>query len=304
MTGRKFRVLLAESTPGGAAECLRALYPEPEHQLELSVVCTMQTLLATIELAMPETILLDLSLGRPDPLDAVRRVHRAAPGIPLIVLAESADQTYAARSISEGAMDYLLKEFIDTRNLERVIRAALERNTLQGLADLLRDPQTGLYNRDGLMTLGVPSLETAKRTGSTVVLLCVSLENYSALQEEYGSRGGDQAIRETAELLTTCFRRSDYLARLGKEQFAALALDAAEPSARILCQRVESRLSIHNEGRRPWKPLALRFSVGYRGEGDTRSFPEFLKVVESELCKPGEVVSQFVAFPKISAEQV
>src|SRR6185437_8458517 len=188
MTGRKFRVLIAENAPGGAAESLRALYPEPENQLELSVVCTLQTLLATIELAMPETILLDLSLGRPDPLDAVRRVHRAAPGIPLIVLAESADQAYAARSISEGAMDYLLKEFIDTRSLERVIRAALERNTLQGLADLLRDPFTGLYNRDGLMTLGARSLETTKRTGGTLVLLCVSIENYSALQEEYGSR--------------------------------------------------------------------------------------------------------------------
>jgi diguanylate cyclase (GGDEF)-like protein len=303
MTGRRFRVLLAESSPEGVAESLRALYPEPEHQLELSFVCTMQTLLATIERALPETILFDLSLGRPDPMDAVRRVHRAAPGIPLIVLAESADQTYAARSISEGAMDYLLKEFIDTRNLERVIRAALERNTLQGLADLLRDPLTGLYNRDGLMTLGARSLETVKRTGGTLVLLCVSIENYSSLQEEYGSRGGDQAIRETAELLTSCFRRSDYLARLGEEQFAVLALDAAEPSARILCQRVESRLAIHNEGCSPWQPLALRFSVGYRGKGDTRPFPEFLKAVQSELCKPGEVVSQSVAFPKRSAEQ-
>lgn len=304
MTGRQFRVLLAENALGGAAECLRALYPEPEHQLELSVVCTMQTLLAAIERALPETILFDLSLGRPDPLDAVRRVHRAAPGIPLIVLAESADQTYAARSMSEGAMDYLLKEFIDTRNLERVIRAALERNTLQGLADLLRDPLTGLYNRDGLMTLGARSLETAVRTGGTLVLLCVSIENYSALQEEYGSRGGNQAIRETAELLTTCFRRSDYLARLGEEQFAVLALDAAEPSSRILCQRVESRLAIHNESRRPWKPLSLGFSVGYRSAGDTRPFPEFLKAVESELCKPGEAVSQPASSPKSSAEQV
>jgi hypothetical protein len=51
-------------------------------------------------------------------------------------------------------MDYLLKGFSDSRTLERVLRAALEHNMLGGLADLLRDPLTRLYTRDGFLTLG------------------------------------------------------------------------------------------------------------------------------------------------------
>lgn len=51
-------------------------------------------------------------------------------------------------------MDYVLKGFMDARTLNRVLRRALERNTFEGLADLLRDPVTGLYNREGLLTLG------------------------------------------------------------------------------------------------------------------------------------------------------
>jgi diguanylate cyclase (GGDEF)-like protein len=292
MTGKRFRVLLAESAPGEAAEALRALYPGPDSSLELSIVSTIPTLVATIELAAPETIFFDLSLGKPDPLEAVRRVHRAAPGIPLIVFADIADKSYASRSISEGAIDYLLKGFMDARTMERVLRTALERNTLEGLADLLRDQLTGLYNREGFITLGTRAMETAMRSGGTLVLLCTLIENYSSLQEELGSNGSEQAVRETAELVGTCFRRSDYIARLGEAQFAALAVDAAEPSAPVLRQRVESRLAIHNQSRQPWGPLALRLSVGYWGANDTRTFPEFLDTVESELRQRETVMSK------------
>ncbi|HXE34080.1 MAG TPA: diguanylate cyclase [Verrucomicrobiae bacterium] len=292
MSGKKFRVLLAESGTGEAADSLRLLYPGPDSTLELSVVSTVSTLLATIELAAPETIFLDLSLGKPDPLDAVRRVHRAAPGIPLIVFADIADKSYAARSISEGAIDYLLKGFMDTHTLERVLRTALERNTVEGLADLLRDKLTGLYNRDGFTTLGARTMEMATRSGGTLILLCALIENYASLHEELGSLGCELAVRETAELVGSCFRRSDFLGRLGDAQFAALAVDAAEPSASVLRQRVESRLAIHNQSRQPWGPLMLRLSVGYWGANDPRSFAAFLDVVESELRQAEVALSQ------------
>jgi len=292
MTGRKFHVLLAEGAPGEAAESLRALYPGPDSALELSIVSTMSTLLATIELAAPETIFLDLSLGKPDPLEAVRRVHRAAPGVLLIVFADLADKNYAARSISEGAIDYLLKGFMDMRTLERVLRTALERNTPEGLADLLRDPLTGLYNRDGFTTLGTRSMDTAMRSGGTLVLLCALIENYSSLLEELGSIACEQGVREAAELVGTCFRRSDYLGRLGDAQFAALAVDAAEPSATVLRQRVESRMAIYSQSRQPWGRLVLRLSAGYWGANDPRSFPEFLDAVESDLRQPEVILSE------------
>jgi diguanylate cyclase (GGDEF)-like protein len=292
MSGKKFRVLLAESAPAEAEESLRTIYPGPESKLELTTVSTIPTLLATIEIAEPETIFLDLSLCGPDPLEAVRRVHRAAPGIPLIVLADAADKSFASRSISEGAIDYLLKGFMDTRTLERVLRTALERNTLDGLADLLRDQYTGLYNREGFTTMGARTMETAMRSGGTLVLLCTLIENYSALDEELGSLDRERAVRETAELIAECFRRNDFLARLGDAQFAALAVDAAEPSARVLRQRVESRLAMHNQSRQPRGPLVLRLSAGYWGANDGRSFPEFLDAVESELRQPESLLRQ------------
>jgi len=61
MTGKKFRVLLAESAPGEEADCLRALYLGPDSALELRIVSMLPTLVAAIELAALEAIFFDLS---------------------------------------------------------------------------------------------------------------------------------------------------------------------------------------------------------------------------------------------------
>ena len=49
---------------------------------------TLANLIPTIKVVDPEIVLLDLELSMRDPLDAVRLVHRSAPGVPLVVLAE------------------------------------------------------------------------------------------------------------------------------------------------------------------------------------------------------------------------
>src|SRR5450432_1024981 len=172
MTQKKIRILLAEGESSETTKILESLFPESTGGLDLTVVSSMATLIPTVKVIDPEIIILDLQLSMRDPLDAVHLVHRSAPGIPLVVLADPSQKQYAAQSLSEGAMDYVLKGFINQRTLGRVLRDALERNTFEGLADLLRDPMTGLYTREGLLTMGTRSQEEAQRTGGSLVLIC------------------------------------------------------------------------------------------------------------------------------------
>jgi PleD family two-component response regulator len=262
---------------------LRALYPEDQDHLELTIVSGVSTLIATLEIANPEVIFLDLSLAHPDPLEAVRRVHRSAPDVPLIVLADGSDKNCAARSQSQGALDYLIKGFINVRTLEGVIRAALERNTVEGLADLLRDSLTGLYVREGFLTLGERAMETAKRNESTLVLLSIKIEKLEALRAEYGSNAAEKSLRGLAALLAGSFRRTDIVARLDESQFAALAVDAVEPSAPVLCQRLEKRIAVLNRDMGPWGPLELRMNARFWSSKEAITFSEFLASVEAGL---------------------
>src|SRR6202158_244077 len=177
----------------------------------------------------------------------------------------------------------MLKGFIDSRPLDRGLRGALERNTFEGLADLLRDPITGLYTRDGLLTLGTRCQEEAPRTGRKLALLCVLFENLQTLREGCGPGAAERALLEIAALLAGSCRRSDLLARLGEAQFALLAVDADAPTGVLLRKRLERSLAAQNETRSPWGPIDLRMSTGVWSGKDGRAFDDFLDSVEANL---------------------
>ena len=304
MSKKQLRILLAEGDPAETTASLRELYPESQDGLELTIVSTISTLIGTLEIVNPEVIFIDLSLAHPDALEMVRRVHRSAPEVPLIVLVDGKDKDCAAQCLSQGALDYLLKGFIDTRTFERVLRGALEHNTLDGLANLLRDSLTGLYIRDGFLTLGTRAMETAKRRENTLVLLCMRIENLAELRAGYGSIAVESSLREVAALLVGGFRGTDIVARLGESQFAALAVDAAEPSAPVLRQRVEKRIAMFNRDRGAWGPLELRMSARFWSPKEDIPFSEFLDSVEAELrLPPLQCAEETVSREKIAAAE-
>jgi diguanylate cyclase (GGDEF)-like protein len=283
MTPRRLRLLLAEGSSGEAAAALHALYAGNDPGLDLTVVSTVATLLATIKVVQPEVILLDLSLNLREPMDAVHLVHRTAPGVPLVVFADPAEKEQATRSLTEGAIDFVLKGQIHEGALERVLRTALERNTLTGLTDLLRDQVTGLYSRDGFLTVGGRRHEEGIRAGGSLVLICVLFENLQALRDAFGPGTADHALNDVATLLKGCCRRSDVVGRLGEAQFAILGVDAVAPSAQVMRNRLEQHLAVHNQARSPWGPIELRTSIGSWTSSDPRTFPEFLDAIESRL---------------------
>jgi diguanylate cyclase (GGDEF)-like protein len=278
--GKKLRVLMAESEPAVIAKLVRSLFPDEESSLELTLVSTISLLLPTIQLVGPEILFLDLSACGPDALATVRAVHRASPSLPLITIAGTTEKETAESSLREGALDFLLKDVAELRTVERVLRTALERNTVSGLADLLRDSATGLYNEDGFRALTSKYVQAALRTHGQLMLLAIHIQNLDALQEEFGPTNADSAIKETADLLKGSFRRTDLVARLNGGDFVVLASDAAEPSAAIIRQRLEARRVALNRLREPWGPIELKMDVAF---WSAKQGKPFSAIVESLL---------------------
>jgi signal transduction histidine kinase len=80
--------------------------------------------------ARVDAIILDLSLPDARGLEALYRVHEAAPGTPVIVLTGVSDQSMAVDALRAGAQDYVLKPPPDGNSLARIIRYACERQRL------------------------------------------------------------------------------------------------------------------------------------------------------------------------------
>ena len=78
-----------------------------------------------------DLILLDLALPDASGLNAFTQVHAAVPQTPVVVLADSAEEEIAARTLTLGAQDYLVKSQLTAASLNTAIRKTLDRHYCQ-----------------------------------------------------------------------------------------------------------------------------------------------------------------------------
>lgn len=82
-----------------------------------------------------DVVLTDFNIAGIQGLDVLEHVRRHHPNIPVIILTGTGTEEIAARSIKDGAADYVLKTVRDIRHLEKTILAVLEANHTQQQLD-------------------------------------------------------------------------------------------------------------------------------------------------------------------------
>ncbi len=95
------------------------------------------------------------------------------------------------------------------------------------LAQSIIDELTGLYNRRGFLTLAQQQLNLAERAKKRIVLFFMDLDRMKWINDTLGHQTGDAALVEVASALRQTFRKSDIIGRMGGDEFAVLAIDAA-----------------------------------------------------------------------------
>ncbi|TLH68419.1 fused response regulator/phosphatase [Mycolicibacterium cosmeticum] len=77
--------------------------------------------------ARPDCVLLDLNLPDADGIDALHRMGKLDPTIPIIVLTGLNDEHFGVSAVASGAQDYLVKGRVDPDTLRRAVLYAIER---------------------------------------------------------------------------------------------------------------------------------------------------------------------------------
>lgn len=109
--------------------------------------------------------------------------------------------------------------------LRDITRSARTRHELQRLA--LADHLTGVGNRRAFLALADQALKVAERERRAVLLVFVDIDRMKAINDRFGHRAGDQAVVETAQMLTDTVRDADIVARIGGDEFCVLLTGAA-----------------------------------------------------------------------------
>jgi diguanylate cyclase (GGDEF)-like protein/PAS domain S-box-containing protein len=89
------------------------------------------------------------------------------------------------------------------------------------------DTLTGLPNRRLLDDRLRQALHLAQRRDSRVAVMLVDLDDFKLVNDRFGHRAGDAALREVAQRLSACMRKADTLARQGGDEFVVVVPELA-----------------------------------------------------------------------------
>ncbi len=227
------RVLMVEQSKGYAAYAAALLEDAAPAEFRLEVV-------RTAEEAVDRLLDDGLDLVLLDGLDTLDRVHAAALGRPIVVLADSDDERLALDAVRAGAQEALGKPSTDGRALARALRhaGARRRREARLARQALHDPLTGLPNRTLLADRLRLALSRLQRTDTLLAVLFLDLDGFKAVNDTLGHAAGDQFLVEVAHRLRGVLRGGDTAARLGGDEFVVLCEVAGPAEAQLVAERV------------------------------------------------------------------
>jgi len=179
-------------------------------------------------------------------------------------LCSVADRLRRAAQAETGALDGSVLQLLDdllTAAAEAEQSMALQRARIRHLESLsVTDELTGLLNRRGFETELSRALARARRSEESGLLLLCDLNHFKAVNDTYGHPAGDAILRAVGQLLQSSTRESDYVARVGGDEFAVIMTH----TDRAQSERLAAKLSeLINGLVVDWQGHELRVSAGF-----------------------------------------
>jgi signal transduction histidine kinase len=139
-------VLLIEDNPGDA-DLVRLRLVESKSGVQVNCVPRLSDALACLDAETPALVLLDLNLPDSQGAETFRRIMRKAPNVPVVILSGQDDEALAIKAVHQGVQDYLVKGDITSKQLERALRYAVERQGLLRSLEITRQQQLEFKNQ-------------------------------------------------------------------------------------------------------------------------------------------------------------
>lgn len=129
-------------------------------------------------------------------------------------------------------------KFLQERDIENAYHQAIH--------DLvILDGLTQIANKRRFEEESERELGRARRYGRPLSLILFDVDRFKSVNDTYGHLGGDFVLKAIVELTRRLLRREQLFARVGGDEFALLTPEAPPEAARLLAERVRSRVARH-----------------------------------------------------------
>ncbi len=180
-----------------------------------------------------DCVVLDYRLTDTDAITLLPELRRRSiqRDLAVVMLTGTGNDRVAVQAIKLGVHDYLHKSNPDGALLRKAIehavlgadRQRLAREETEKLHHLvLYDPLTGLANRFLFFERLEHAIGVADRAGTSFAVLAMDLDRFKEVNDSLGHAAGDRVLAASGPLLSRKLRRTDTLARVGGDEFAAV----------------------------------------------------------------------------------
>lgn len=121
----------------------------------------------------------------------------------------------------------------------------------------LTDSLSHLGNRRAFEQQLATAVRHARRLLYPLSLLMIDIDQFKGINDTFGHAAGDQIIRRVARVIGQIVRATDFAARFGGDEFAAILPGTDLRGARVIAERC--RAAIEKE---PWQRAPVRISIG------------------------------------------
>ena len=122
------------------------------------------------------------------------------------------------------------------------------------------DYLTGLFTRKELEYY-TEMLSKRKNMKKKYGGLMIDIDNFKSINDEYGHDTGDKVLREVSDAFLKSFRNTDFVARIGGDEFVAICEIQSLSDLEIIVKRIHSHLdTINSLGN---FPFIISLSIGF-----------------------------------------
>ncbi len=243
------RVLIADDGASDSAFIRDALEPLSAQLFQVRTFDEAEAVLAKDKI---DLVFSNLNLRGEDGLTICPRLrtNQATRHLPILLLANPDDLERVAKGLDLGANDYVLRP-LDAQELLARARTQLRyKRNYDRLRDGFRhdlmlalvDPLTGAFNRrylDAHMPRIFKHMSEAKKPLS---VLMIDVDFFKKVNDTHGHPAGDEVLKEIARRITDSVRPSDFLVRMGGEEFAIVMPEATLANAEKIAERVRNSI--------------------------------------------------------------
>ncbi len=100
------------------------------------------------------------------------------------------------------------------------------------------DGLTGMLNHRAFYESLEVELRRCRRYGGKVSIIMADIDNLKPINDQYGHRAGDMAIKQISRRLSACIRQIDLAARYGGDEFAIILPNTSISDAAVVAERM------------------------------------------------------------------